>query len=201
MRRYKKIMLCGGIILFCLSEGIGLSWGQGAEEVTQSSFWTGNVTLAVLSWIGVALSLAGLIASIRAAQRAHNSENAALEAKNTTIQIVNYFNDMQYGASIDIILEKITYIERLCRDSSNEQLIFYVIGEVLKEIKRIQEKINEKNIDIIMHLRNVDVVFQNLSKRSEVDKSLILSEMCTVKNELISCSEKIKNIIEGKLYE
>lgn len=201
MRRYKKIMLCGGIILFCLSEGIGLSWGQGAEEVTQSSFWTGNVTLAVLSWIGVALSLAGLIASIRAAQRAHNSENAALEAKNTTIQIVNYFNDMQYGASIDIILEKITYIERLCRDSSNEQLIFYVIGEVLKEIKRIQEKINEKNIDIIMHLRNVDVVFQNLSKRSEVDKSLILSEMCTVKNELISCSEKIKKIIEGKLYE
>lgn len=194
-------MLCGGIILFCLSEGIGLSWGQGAEEVTQSSFWTGNVTLAVLSWIGVALSLAGLIASIRAAQRAHNSENAALEAKNTTIQIVNYFNDMQYGASIDIILEKITYIERLCRDSSNEQLIFYVIGEVLKEIKRIQEKINEKNIDIIMHLRNVDVVFQNLSKRSEVDKSLILSEMCTVKNELISCSEKIKKIIEGKLYE
>lgn len=201
MRRYKKIMLCGGIILFCLSEGIGLSWGQGAEEVTQSSFWTGNVTLAVLSWIGVALSLAGLIASIHAAQRAHNSENAALEAKNTTIQIVNYFNDMQYGASIDIILEKITYIERLCRDSSNEQLIFYVIGEVLKEIKRIQEKINEKNIDIIMHLRNVDVVFQNLSKRSEVDKSLILSEMCTVKNELISCSEKIKKIIEGKLYE
>ena len=80
-------MLCGGIILFCLSEGIGLSWGQVPEGGPQNSFWENSTALAWLTWIGTIASVIGLIASICAAVKAKNSEEAAIEAKNSTKKV------------------------------------------------------------------------------------------------------------------
>lgn len=201
MRRYKKNMLCGGIILFCLSEGIGLSWGQVPEGVTQSSFWENSTTLALLAWAGTIASGIGLIASVCAAVKAKNSEEAAIEAKNSTKKVITYLDDIQYSAEIDVLLEKITYLEMLCRDSDNYALIIYIIGEISKHIKRTQEKINEDDVEIRMSLRTVYVIFQDLNKLSEIDKNKMLTKMCDAKNELITCSEKIRKNVGEKINE
>lgn len=112
-----------------------------------------------------------------------------------------YLDDIQYSAEIDVLLEKITYLEMLCRDSDNKALIIYIIGEISKHIKRTQEKINEDDVEIRMSLRTVHVIFQDLNKLSEIDKNKVLTKMCDAKNELIACSEKIRKNVGEKINE
>lgn len=206
MRRYKKIMLCGGIILFCLSEGIGLSWGQESEGVTQSSFWENSTTLAWLTWTGTIASGIGLIASICAAVKAKNSEKAAIAAKNSTLNIVHNFNDARLSGKIKASIERIKHIETLIKNE-NKSLLLYIIDEMLLDLSEIKSDIRISDEEILSNLMEVRGIFQDSRESIQCrsltvdDRRMLSKNFGDAKILLTEIASNIKKIVEENVND
>lgn len=206
MRRYKKIMLCGGIILFCLSEGIGLSWGQESEGATQSSFWDNSTTLALLAWAGTIASGIGLIASVCAAVKAKNSEKAAIAARNSTLNIVHNFKDAKLSGKIKALIERIKHIETLI-ENENKSLLLYIIDEMSLDLSEIKSEISISDEEILSNLMEVRGIFQD--SRESIQRGNLTSDdlrrlsknLGDAKILLTEISSNIQRIVEENVNE
>lgn len=199
-------MLCGGIILFCLSVGIGLSWGQESEGVTQSSFWENSTTLALLAWAGTIASGIGLIASVCAAVKAKNSEKAAIAARNSTLNIVHNFKDAKLSGKIKALIERIKHIETLI-ENKNKSLLLYIIDEMLLDLSEIKSEISISDEEILSNLMEVRGIF--LDSRESIQRENLTSDdlrrlsknLGDAKILLTEISSNIQRIVEENVNE
>lgn len=202
---YGRLLVYGGIgfVLFCVAGVILIVMLQSKEDGRLPFLMTSNA-LAWASWMGTAASIVGLAASVYAAIKAAKSADAAVDAKNSTIEVIHNLKDAHYGGRIDAIIAKIQHIETLLKDkNNNKDLILYIFDYLFKDLTEISFMINIGG-DMNRRIRETTSNFQDLQmyfyerKSDEIDESYLYIALGKIKKSLMENSSEIQKLLEGK---
>lgn len=194
----------GGFLVFSLVSAALLWMGLQPNEDGALPFLMNARVLAWASWIGVGASIIGLAASICAAIKAAKSVDAAIEAKNSTIDVIHNLKDAHYGGKIDGSIAKIKHIETLLKNrDENRDILLYILDYLVKDLSEIAIMINVGG-DVSTSMREISARFQDFSGHffedgfENMDNSYLYFELNKIKMDLIINCHVIQKLTEGK---